>query len=268
VPIVPIPAGNPYPTINEVMNIARARVNDMMNDAIGDELANDVPASQVYLSAAWKWFQSRCDTAGVQPFTQVAMLYGIPARASNDLGNECSISWAACSDGVNTFGGPLLPQDMIAPKSVWRRQYQQPDSNGAQTLNSSPLCLMTQAPDGLPVWMDTNTIDIRDDAIYFYGELYAQDWKFRYSAYRPALDITQPTAQIPMMMCEDCLGARIAFEFASARGAVQAPAMEAWAETAFNTVTQRAARIKMRQTIRRRGYTGRNTFTRTYPNIQ
>jgi hypothetical protein len=62
-----------------------------------------------------------------------------------------------------------------------------------------------------------------------------------------------------MMMCEDCLGARVAFEYASARGATQAATMEAWAETAFNTTGLRSTRIKGRQSIRRIGYTGRGS---------
>jgi hypothetical protein len=126
---------------------------------------------------------------------------------------------------------------------------------------------MAQAVDGLPTHLDCNVYDWREDGIYFYGADYAQDWKFRYSAYRPNLDITQPDSLVSMMMCEDCLGSRIAFEFANARGAVQAPAMQAWAETAFNTTSQRATRIKQRQSIRRQGYSRGSGFNRNYPNI-
>jgi hypothetical protein len=39
-PIV-IPGGSPYPTVNDIMNTARARVNDMMNGVEGDLLSND-----------------------------------------------------------------------------------------------------------------------------------------------------------------------------------------------------------------------------------
>lgn len=266
-PIVDPTIGFPYPTIDEVMDIARARVNDMMNDTAGDLLANDAPASQTYLTAAWKWYQARCDTAGVQTFIKSIMLYGLPARATNDVGNESWITWAGVSDGVNQYTGPVLPQDMISPKSIWRRRYQTPDSSGGNTLNTSPLNLMVQATDGLPVWLDTNVYDWRDDGIYFYGTTFAQDWKLRYSAYRLPLDITMPDTVVPMMFCEDCLGARIAFEFANSRGAVQAPAMEAWAETAFNTVSQRATRIKGRQNIRRQGYSTGSGYGRNWPVI-
>ncbi len=264
-PIVPT-GGSPYPTINEVMDIARARVNDMMNGTSGDLLANDVPSSQTYLTAAWKWYQARCDTAGVQTFKRVVTLYGIPTRANDDVANESWITWAGCSDGVNQFEGPVLPQDMISPKSFWRRQ-SLPPINDVIPPNSYRFDLMSQATDGLPPYLDCNVYEWREDGLYFYGASVPQDFKMSYSAYRAPLDIAQPDYQVPMMMCEDCLGSRVAFEFANARGAAQAPTMEAWAETAFQTTSLRANRIKGRQSIRRQGYTQRFSGYGQYPNI-
>jgi hypothetical protein len=92
-PIVPV-GGNPYPSVNDVMDIARSRVNDMMNGTEGDLLANDAPASQTYLTAAWRWYQARCDTAGVQTFKKVVTLFGIPARANNDVAYEGWLTWS------------------------------------------------------------------------------------------------------------------------------------------------------------------------------
>jgi hypothetical protein len=242
------------------MDTARSRVNDMMNDAEGDLLSNDAPASQTYLTDAWDWYQERCDAAGVQTFIKSIPIYGIPARAVDDVANESWITWSGCSDGLNQYENPVLPQDMISPKSIWRRR-----SVGSGNVNTQGFQLMTQATDGLPVIFDCNVTDWRDDGIYFYGTNYVQDWKFRYSAYRAPLDITQPNALVPMMMCKNCLGARVAFEYANARGASQAPAMEAWAETAFSTTGLRSNRIKQRQSIRRQGYTRGGNGGNGYP---
>jgi hypothetical protein len=252
-------SANPYPSINEVMNVARSRVGDMMNDAEGDLLTNDAPYAGTYLNSAWEWYQARCDTAGVQTFIRSVGIFGLPARSNDDVSNEGWITWTGCSDGVFQFDTPTLPQDMISPKSIWRRK-----STGS--INPAEFELMEQAIDGLPARLDCNVYDWREDGIYFYGANYAQDWKFRYSAYRAALDITRPDDLVPMMMCKDCLGARVGFEFANARGATQAPAMEAWAETAFNTTSQRATRIKQRQSIRRQGFSTGSGHNR-YPHI-
>jgi hypothetical protein len=250
------------------MDIARARVNDMMNGAEGDLLANDVPSSQAYLTAAWKWYQARCDTAGVQTFKRTVPIFGIPVRASNDVAYECWITWGGCSDGVNQFELPTLPVDMISPKSIWRRpNVPAGDDISNIASNMARFELMFQATDGLPPYLDPNWYEWRDDGLYLYFETYVQDLKLSYSAYRSPLDLSQPNNVVPMMFCEDCLGARVAFEFANARGADQAPAMAAWAETAFNTTSQRASRIKGRQSIRRQGYSGRLSNRYSYPNI-
>ena len=249
-PLVTPALGNPYPTVNAVMNVARARVNDMMNSVDGDLLANDSVASQTYLSAAWRWLQGELATAGVETFIKDIILSGIPARFVNDTAFQSYISWTGCSDGTNQYEGPVLPQDMILPLSLWRRASQ---ANG----NGQNFYLMAQATDGLPTWLDSNVYDWRDDGLYFYGAGNAQDFRMRYSAYRPDLDITMPTNLVPMMMCEDCLGSRVAYEFANSRGAAQAPQMMQWAQTALETIIQRTSRRKQRQNIRRKGFNNR-----------
>lgn len=269
-PLVDGGLGNPYPTIEEVMDTARMRVNDMMNSTEGDLLSDDAPASQTYLTAAWKWYQTKCDTSGVQTFIRSATLYGLPARASNDVSYESFITWQGCSDGINQYEGPAFPQDMISPKSIWRRPAVALAADGSQSTNQQPFLLMTQAVDGLPPFLDPNQYEWREDGLYFYGDNFIQDFKFRYSAFRAPLDLTNPQLLVPMMMCEDCLGARVAYEYAHARGAAQAPDMKAWADEAFDETKLRATRIKGRQSIRRQGYSGRlnnNSWNRCYPNI-
>lgn len=238
------PVGNPYPTIGSVMNVARARVNDMINDADGDLLTNEAPYSQTYLSAAWRWLQRRCATAGVETAINEVVLYDLPAQGSQDPADQAYVAWLGCSDGVNQMEAPRLPMELIYPLSVWRRQ--------ACTQNA--FGLMSQARDGLPPWFDFNVYDWRHDGLYFYAPTYSQDLKIRYSAYLRDLDITLVGQEVPIMMCEDALGARVAFEFASARGSAQATQMETWANNAFDTIAQGSSRRKQRQSLRRIPY--------------
>jgi hypothetical protein len=243
-----VPAGgNPYPRISDIMNTARSRVNDMINDVDGDLLTNDAPYAQTYLSDAWTWYQDRCADVGVETLIKEVVLQGLPATASRDTADQAWLTWLGCSDGVNQFDLPQLPQDLIQPLSIWRRQ--------TQTTNA--FALMRQAEDGLPIGRDPNVFDWRDDGVYFYAPTFAQDFRIRYAAYRADLNVLVPTMFVPMMRCRDCLGARVAFEYASARGSAQAPAMEAWAESAFmNGAATRTSRRKQRQTLRRRPYSG------------
>lgn len=274
-PGLPSPTGNPYPTIECVMNVARARVNDMMNDTAGDLLADDVPASQVYLTAAWKWLQRRCTTAGVETFLKEITIYSLPVQATNDVANQAWITWLGCSDGVNQYELPRLPQDMIHPLSVWQRLSLGANPDGSFSQNSSPFYLMVQAQDGLPRWLDYNVYDWRSDGMYFYAPTWLRDLQIRYSAYRQELSLatnsptdTPATRTVPIMMCEDCLGSRIAFEFANARGSAQAPAMEAWADKAFETITLGSTQRKMRRSTRRKPYSRRGRNFGPYPYLQ
>ena len=243
-------SGSPLPTVNAVMNVARARVGDMLDSEEGTLLTNDAPYAQTYLSAAWSWLQNKCDSNGIELQKREVTLSGIPARAGDDVSNQSFITWQGCGDGTSQYDAPALPFDLANPLSVWRRQ-----SNGNGTSNGFQL--MTQAKDGLPRWIDCNVYDWRENGCYFYGAQYAQDFLFRYSTYWADLDLSLPDSLIPMRGCENCLGARVGFEYASARGAAQAPAMESWASAAFEeTYVLRTSRRKQRSTFRRKPYGG------------
>lgn len=246
-PVLPA-LGSPLPTVNKVMNVARARVGDMLDSPDGTLLTNDAPYSQTYLSAAWAWYQDECNNNGIELQTREATITGFPMRATDDVALQCWITWMGSSDGVLQYDYPALPPDLANPLSVWRRQSGQ--TNCFQ--------LMTQAKDGLPRYLDSNVYDWRENGFYFYGAQYAQDFLFRYSTYWQDLDITQPTQQVPMLGCENALGARVAFEYASSRGSTQAPAMENWANAAFQETVQRTSRRKQRGTFRRQRYGGGN----------
>ncbi len=251
-PQVLVPTEGIFPTIGQVMDGARARVNDMINATEGDILTNDAPASQTYLTNAWNWYQNKCDVNGVELGIGDDMLFGVPARFSQDTAFPMSISQFGCSDGVNQYEQPVLPANIISPRFVWRRFSVPYGSNG------NDFTLMRQADAGLPTWLDPNVYDWRKNAIYFYGDTQAQDIRIRSSTYLPPLNILSPTDPVSMMGSQDCLSARVAFEYASARGAAQAPAMQQWADDAFSDVASRTGRRKQAKVIRRQGWSGGN----------
>jgi hypothetical protein len=244
-PLVDTPAGSPFPLVEDVMNLARVRVNDAMNDISGDLLSDDAPYTPTILNSAWRWLQSRYATGGGEPFIREYDISSFPVAASQDIVNQASINWQGCNDGVYQYESPALPQDLINPLSMWRR-----NSINAGTVGGS-FQLMRLAQDGLPRYFDPTVYDWREDGIYFYATSQTQDFKLRYSAFRAALMLSDPTSQVPMMMCEDCLSARIAYEYASLRGAAAAPRMMQLAEDAFAVILQRTTRRQQRKQIRR-----------------
>jgi hypothetical protein len=257
-PIVTLPVGSPFPTVGDVMNLARVRVNDVMNDLSGDLLANSSPEAQPILNASWRWLQGKAATAGVETDIRKVVIQSFPVRASDDVANEASISWTGASDGVYSFTQPALPSDMIIPLSLHRRPSYPPNSE---------FVLMEQATSGMPGYIDTNIYDWHDNAINFFAETYVQDFRLRYAAMRPSLDITLPLSTVPMMMCENCLAERIAFEFTRKRGGTESATLELGADNAFEIIAQRTSRRKQRQTIRRKPYTHGNSMTAVWPNI-
>lgn len=78
--------------------------------------------------------------------------------------------------------------------------------------------------------------------------------------YRPPLDITKPQSTVPIMMCDDCMGWRVAFEFANARGSDQAPQLKGLADDAFNTIKMGSTQRRQRQNLRRQPYNRRGSF--------
>lgn len=264
-PLVDGPLGNPYPTVETVMNQARVRVNDASTELAGDLLTDDAPYTGTILNTAWRWLQGRAYTAGVETYIQEIIIHSFPVRSIPDTSYQAFIGWQGCGDGVNQFDTPALPQDLIQPLSVWRRMAMQLNEDGSVPVNTAHYTLMNQAQDGLPTYLDFNTYDWRQDGLYFYAASFTQDFRIRYAAYRAALDISNPSSLVPMMMCEDVMSARVAYEYANLRGAVQAPAMMQMSEDAFQIIAQRTGRRKQRQTIRRRPYGDRGSYGRTWP---
>ena len=249
--------GDPYPLTQDVMNLARVRVNDCAISLDGNLLSNNQPYTNTILQAAWRWLQTKCAVAGVETFIRSTYIQGIPAAAKQDTAYECYLTWEGCGDGVFQYEAPGLPPDLILPLHIGYRQ------SGTQN-NFNDL---DQALDGLPRYLNVNVYDWRDDGMYFYGWSVAADIKLRYAAYRAPLNLGDPQNQATIMFCEDALSARIAYEFANLRGAAQAPAMMQAAEDAFDVIAQRTARKNQRRAIRRRPYSGRSTGW-NYPTVR
>ena len=53
-----ITGGNPYPLVQDILNLARARVNDTAISIDGSLLSNTQPYTLTLLNGAWRWMQA------------------------------------------------------------------------------------------------------------------------------------------------------------------------------------------------------------------
>lgn len=244
---------SPYPTIGDVMNLARVRVNEAVNTLSGDILTNDAVFTNTMLNGAWDWLKDRMYSSGAEKPIAEGSIFGFPARGTDDTISPAWINWTQCFDGFSDSSQPTLPPNLIQPLSVWRR----PSTGGY-------FQLMSLAQDGLPNCLDSGVYDWRGDAMYFYAASYAQDFRIRYYAQLNALDVNHPERPVEMVGCKDCLSARVGFEYASARGAEGAAQLQQWAEDAFDQLAQRTSRRKQRVSARRQPY-GSTCFENFWP---
>lgn len=242
-PLVNSASASPYPTINQIMEAARTRVNDTALDIDGELLANDQPYSETLLNLAWSWWKDKCAISGIERPIRTVDIYGVPASAG--LGQYRSwINWFGCSDGVNQYESPTLPNDLFLPLNVKRRI-----SGGTGCYTD-----MTQANNGLPNWYDPSVYDWSDDGLYFYGTAEPQDFQIRYSADLARLIIANVNDSVPFVGCERAISARLAYEYANRLGSVQAPVMAQLADDEFSMISQRTGRKNQRRNIRRQPY--------------
>jgi len=245
-----IQGGSSYPRVADVMNLARARVNDTAMGLDGDLLNNDQPHTLVFLNSAWRWLQLKASNAGVETPIRETVISQFPG--STDMTQQSSITWTGAMVQGFAYPQPSLPLDMISPLDVWVDQ-----GNG--------MYRMGQADSGLPVWYDTSAYDWRTDGMYFWPLVQPVDIRIRYQASREDLRLDDPNYLIPFMLCHDALSARVAWEFANARGATQAPALATMADQAFNEIAVRTGRKNQRRNLRRQPFSGYEGYTNPWP---
>lgn len=249
-----VSGGSPYPKVSDVMNLARVRVNDTAMSIDGDLLANDQPYTGTLLNAAWRWLQTKASVSGIETPIREFNVTGFPAAL--DTTEQSWIGWGGSGSGGANYNDPQLPEDMILPMNVW------------VDYGSGYMSEMQQADEGLPVLQEWNVYDWRQDGLYFYGSQQPLNLRIRYQSFLADLSLTDPTAIVPMMFCQDALSARVAFEFSNARGSAQAAALAALAEDAFGLISQRTGRKNQRRNLRRQSFSGYGEYSNPWPIIR
>ena len=239
-----------YPLAENVLNFARAVINDMLRQQAGAILTDTAPFTTIFLNGSVRKTQRYLANNGL--FSQVidnAILTPITPVANGDPATQVSISANGYNDGVNTHGNVVLPPDLILPLSLMQRQ----TGSGAQFTPMQPSKQPLQSRIPGPYFGDW---EWRDDGIYMVGCSNTMDIRIRYEAQigRISQTANYSTTSIPIRDGEDALGWGIVMLYAISRGAAQrAEAKAMWTEEC-DTLINRYVRKDQRIAVRPRGY--------------
>lgn len=245
-----IPSGNvaPFPTVNDVLNRARAITNDAARTIAGNLLANSQPYTFEDFSKAYEDLQFELANHGYEDMIFDVVIPALPAcnaTVATDPGVQLYMSYTQFFDGVNTTNTPVLPNDMMIPLRMWERQ------NG--TLQN--FYQVNPVNDGLPSITRTNNLrywDWINNTIYFVGANQIQDIRLRYVRRLPAIDNASSVIQIPD--AKNAIANLVAYTFAKSRGSQLADSFKADATQDIERIVARTARKKQRGSHRRIGY--------------
>lgn len=215
-----MPATPPLDTIGSVLDVVRARVNDVIQTTGGQTLTDAADFTPVMVNAAWRVLQNRLRAIGYTGFAKLKddlVISALTLSASADPAVQNYIDWTGFFDGVTLNTGKVLPQEFLSPLVLWERpnginaNFRQIDP----TLNGIPTNGAKQSRNLNWEW--------RNDRIYFPGTTITWDLRVRCLTLQPDFtDPIDPTQTVPIVDCLDPFASLIAKEFCDPRGDVDA----------------------------------------------
>src|SRR6516164_8369263 len=134
-----------FPVAEDVMNLARALINDMIRATGGQILTDTAPYTVFFLNSAIRKTQRYLANNGLlSNVVDNAILTPITPVANQDPATQVFISALGYYDGSTTHSSVVLPPDLILPLSLMQRQ----TGSGAQFTPMYPakLPLMSRMP--------------------------------------------------------------------------------------------------------------------------
>lgn len=239
-----------YPIAEDVMQLARAAINDMLRSIAGSILTDTAPFTVIMLNASVRRTQRYLANNGLlSNVIDNAILTPITPVGNSDPGTQVSISALGYNNGVQVLSQPVLPPDLILPLALAQRQ----TGSGAQFTTMTPAKgpLMSRVPGtyyGEWEW--------RQDQINMVGSTSTMDIRMRYEGrlqrIAPNANLSQTTINI--RDGEDALASGVVAFYAFSRGAAQrAEAKALWKEDCDELIN-RYVRKDQRIANRPKGY--------------
>jgi hypothetical protein len=239
-----------YPIAEDVMQLARAGINDMLRGTSGAILTDAAPFTVVYLNASIRRVQRELANNGITSNIRDNVIIAplTPAPIS-DPSVQIYVSALGYFDGSVVNPQPTLPADLIFPLELWERE----------TGSSAQFQPMTRPQEALPSRLPGSYFgqwEWREDRINMTGSTMTEDLRIRYEASLPRVSpgANFSLTTIPIRDAEDALAAGVVLQYARTRGsALRLEAKEWFGDEMFQLIN-RYVRQDQRIAYRPRGY--------------
>ena len=206
---MPISSTTPYTTIENVLNLVRAMLNDTQAGATGTPgegrvFTDGAPFVIPFLNAAISELQRRLQISSLPNKTKDVFLSAetpsgpvLPINSLQGVGVPNPVAQQRMDyfnffDGLQSYQNPLLPYDCLVPTTIFQRQ----------SGTNLPFILLPQAQGGhLPSMYQNTSLgqwQWRNEGIYFNGSIYAIDIHIYYEAAAQYFSSTIPIDQYPI----------------------------------------------------------------------
>lgn len=247
----------PYPNAEQVMNRARAFVNDAFQGGAGRILTDRNPFTVQFLNSALEYLQDRIRNRGVitLEYDNVILSPILPAPTPTQPGLQQRVAYNGFFNGVSWLPTPVLPANCVSVLELWERQT-------GSGLPFQPMKQLRPLPDRFPGPWLVNW-EYRQDSIILLGSTVSEDLRIRYQAQLGT--IAPATAENPLsnvsiaILCSiNALATLVAYTYARALGAPAAQTMQTDAEALVRLITNRYTRQNQHVPRRRRGFGNKN----------
>ena len=239
-----------YPTVAQVLNRARAFVNDSFQGGAGRILTNQAAFSTEYINAALEDIQDRIGANNITLIKDNVFLGPLLPIAAPNPATQVYVDYTGFYNGTLYQVTPpvVLPSDCIAVLECWEQQ----------TGSGQPFAPMTQPMYGLPsTWQGPGFgfWEWRQDRINMLGATASNTLRIRYeSRYSPiAADNASTsqsstpndnwqTTQIKILASVNALAHVVAYFYARARGSQFAPLLQTDGEKYALSIVRRYVR--------------------------
>jgi hypothetical protein len=254
---LPVFSQTGFPTVEEVISLARARVNDTFPGIAGAEgriLTDTAPFTLRYLNSALRKLQRKLRLEGVTfPIRDNVILTNLTPVSAQDPSIQVFVGYSGYFDGALMHATPMLPSDLVQPLEVSEQMV----GSNVQFTGMTPMRGIPSVIQGqwLQYW------EWRNYGIYMPGATQAKNLRLRYTAGQPPINAPASSfasTSINILDSGDVLADMIAAQYAFARGGAttELAALKEEIDDTISDMAQEYIRSAQSLVIRRIPYGG------------